>query len=373
MKYIFILGRNIDLSLAEIRAYFSKESNEIKVSEIVKNACLVDTERPIEEKTVEKFGGIIGIAEVLEFGNVKEIIKNLNKHELYFGTSNKLNYCMWDFAEEEDSDDLFEYLKARFKTEKLKSTLKRLPAKITLQDGTKVPNISSALIEEEYVLFSENDKSYFARITQKCNYEEIEARDMEKPIRREELSISPRLSKILINLSGVKEDEVLIDPFCGIGVILSEALLQNINVVGVDRDNSAIKGARENLKWFKFNPKRYILENGDSSRIRISKANGVATEPDLGETLRKITTEKKAKETLRNFERLMINVINNLKSNTSGKIAFTSPYIRTIKKRAGCNIERILEETGYKLDKNFPIDEFKHNQVVGRQIFVLYR
>ena len=68
----------------------------------------------------------------------------------------------------------------------------------------------------------------------------------------------------------------------------------------------------------------------------------------------------------------MINTINNLKGNISGKIVFTSPYIRTIKKRVGCNIERIQKETDYKLVDKFPIEEFKHNQVVGRQIFVLY-
>jgi hypothetical protein len=37
---------------------------------------------------------------------------------------------------------------------------------------------------------------------------------MQKPIRREELAISPRLAKILINLSGAKKNNLLLDPFC---------------------------------------------------------------------------------------------------------------------------------------------------------------
>ena len=59
-----------------------------------------------------------------------------------------------------------------------------------------------------------------------------------------------------------------------------------------------------------------------------------------------------------------------------GKIAFTSPLIKTIgKKRKGCNFERITEETGlnvYRLGEiSFPIPEFREDQVVGREFIVL--
>jgi len=373
MKYIFILGRNIDLSLAEIKAYFEKEGGAARVHKVIKNSALIELDSEVKANIVEKLGGTILIAEILESGSAGDLIDNLKNHELYFGTSNKLNYCVWDFEESEESASVAEYLKARFKEEKLKATQKRLPATITLQDETEVPNISSSLIEEQYVIFPGNEVIHFARMIQRCNYEEIEKRDMNKPVRREELSISPRLAKILINLSGAKGGETLIDPFCGIGVILSEALLQNINVIGIDRDAGAIKGARENLKWFKFSPNSYTLKNDDSTKVNIAKANAIATEPDLGQILKKIPTEDKARDTLRNFEKLMIGVINNLKGSTSGKIAFTAPHIRTIKKRIGCDIERILGRTEYKLEEGFPIVEFKRNQVVGRQIFVLYR
>lgn len=371
MKYIFILGRNIDLSLSEIYAYFEKENNEIKIHKVIKNSALVELENAIEKNTIEKLGGTIAIAEILESGGIKDLTKNLENHELYSGISNKLNYCIWNFGEEEKIDKIEDYLKSRFKKEKLKTTKKHLPATITLQDETEVPNISSSLIAEQYAIFPENEIIHFARVIQKCNYEEIEKRDMSKPIRREELSISPRLSKILINLSGAKREETLVDPFCGIGVILSEALIQGINVIGIDRDANAIKGAKENLNWFNFPKESYTLKNDDSTKVKMPKANAIATEPDLGEILKKIPTEKKARETLRNFENLMINTIKNLSPNISGKIAFTAPHIRTIKKRVGCDIKRIIKETSHKLKEGFPIEEFKRNQVVGRQIFVL--
>ena len=88
---------------------------------------------------------------------------------------------------------------------------------------------------------------------------------MEKPFRREELAISPRLAKIIINLSEVKTKGKIIDPFCGIGVILFEGLLKNLNVTGIDIDKNAIEGAEQNLEWGKFSNKNYKLANSQQT------------------------------------------------------------------------------------------------------------
>ena len=200
-----------------------------------------------------------------------------------------------------------------------------------------------------------------------------EKRDMNKPVRRESLSISPRLAKILINLSLIKKGETLVDPFCGIGVILQESLIQNLKVIGIDKDREAIKGANQNLSWAKFNKENYRLISNDSSSVNIDKANAIATEPDLGDILKKIPTKEKAQEIQEGFENLMIKVINNLKNKISGRIVFTAPDIRIGKKRISCNIERILERTKLRLVEGFPIKEFRQGQIVGREIFVLER
>jgi tRNA G10 N-methylase Trm11 len=125
----------------------------------------------------------------------------------------------------------------------------------------------------------------------KYNYAELELRDMKKPVRREKLAISPRLAKIMINLSQVKTSEKLVDPFCGVGVILQEALIQGINVIGIDKDKNAINGARENLKWGKFQKEKYLLLNRNSKKVKIPWANVLVSEPDLGEILKKIPIE----------------------------------------------------------------------------------
>jgi len=370
MKYLFILGRNPELSIEEIKSYFEKEGNEILELNVKNNSCLVELRNPIGN-IVDRFGGVISIGEVMAYGKMKDLLDDLEKENVYNGVKNNINYCVWDFAGSR-FDEFIIYLKKRFKGEKLKAVMKNPDVKMTLQSGGVVSNFSSSrLIDYEYFLFEKENVFYFGKIVQQCDYENLEKRDMEKPVRREELSISPRLAKIMINLSGIKKDESLIDGFCGVGVILGEALLQGIRVVGVDKNKDAIKDAQKNLKWLGINKKNYILINKDSKRARITNVNSFVSEPDLGKVLKKTPTKENARKTLEKFEDLMINVINNFRGSVKGKFVFTAPLIRVSKERMKCDIEKICEKTGFSLRDGFPIPDFRKNQFVGREIVVL--
>ncbi|MCW8966599.1 MAG: methyltransferase domain-containing protein [Candidatus Pacearchaeota archaeon] len=371
MKYLFILGRNTELSLAEIFSYFEKTQNKILNHKLNQNALLLDLEKPIKN-IIDDFGGVISIGEVICQGNEKELLECINKKELYFGEKNKLNYCIWNYSE--FYEELSNYIKQRFKKEKLKATEKTLAGKIESQQGEDFQKLTSKLINQEFFIFGKN-KLYFGEIKQKCNYKKLEERDMSRPIRRESLSISPRLAKIMINLSQVRKDEKLLDPFCGVGVILQEALLQEIEVIGIDKDKKAIDGAKENLEYLNFPHQKYKLINWDSSTAKVNEVNVLVTEPDFGETLKKIPTKQKAQQMLTNYENLMIKILNNLKKFISKRIIFTAPFIRIGKKRLGCNIQNILDQTNLKLAKinnlKTPFQEFRKNQIVGREIFIL--
>lgn len=368
MKYLFILGRNEELSVAEIEEYLEKTQNPIVSKEKKNNGLFFEVENPIASDAINYLGGTISIGEVLARGKNKKLFDELENVMIYTGTENKLTYTVWNFSDL--WDDCLEYLKYRFKSEKLKTSFKGLSGIIKSQNGEEELVPSSKLITEEYFIFDENGIQYFGKITQKCDYDSIEKRDMEKPVRRESLAISPRLAKIMINLAHLRVGDTLLDPFCGVGTVLQESLLQGINVVGVDKDKDAISGAKKNMEWFGFPKEQYNLINFDSTQVNIPEVNAVATEPDLGQTLKKIPTREKAEKTLLDFEKLMTQVINNIKKKVSGRIVFTSPYIRIGKKRLSCNIDNICERTGYELARN-PIPEFRENQIVGRMIYIL--
>jgi tRNA G10 N-methylase Trm11 len=365
MKYLFILGRNIELSIAEIESFFGKN---IVNKTLIKNGLLVDLKNEISNDAVNELGGVLSIGKVLASGKEKEIKKKLDEIMIYEGKENKLTYAVWNFSKKYDF--IRECLKKRFKQEKLKASEKHLTGKIKMQEGNVLGNVSSKLVSEEYFVFGD-EEIYFGKIASKCDYDSLEKRDMEKPFRRESLAISPRLAKIMINLSGIKGGKIL-DCFCGIGTILQEGLLKGFEVVGVDKDKKAIEGAEKNLTWLGFSKDKYLLINFDSRKVNLPEVSVMVSEPDLGEKLKKIPTKQKAEQTSKNFEKLMVQVINNAKAKIEGKIVFSSPYIRIGKKRIGCNIENICEKTGYKLVRP-GIPEFRHNQIVGRMIYVLER
>jgi tRNA G10 N-methylase Trm11 len=153
-------------------------------------------------------------------------------------------------------------------------------------------------------------------------------------------------------------------------VILQEALLKKIKVIGIDKDNDAIAGARENMKWFGFSNSEFKLFNEDSSKIRINNVKVLVSEPDFGKTLKKIPTRREADLMIEKYEELMIKVLGNMKNYVETKFVFTSPLVKIGKRRVGCNFNKIGIYTGLKLKQGFPISEFRENQIVGREIVV---
>lgn len=363
MKYLFVLGRNPKLSESEIKSFLKKEDIRAKFEGIVKNSLLIETQNKLPE-IIKNLGGTIAIGEILAEGSINDIKAKLEKTMLYLGTENKLTYSIWNFSDGNEYNLFSDYLKKRFRKERLKASEKPLTGRLELQNGGEIKIAGGNITEEFFVL-----KNAFGKIIQRTNYSEIEKRDMWKPERRESLAISPRLAKIMLNFSETKAGETIVDPFCGIGVILQEALIQGINVIGIDKDSAAVSGAKRNLEWAKTRAK-YFLINEDSKRAKISRADSFVSEPWLGETLKKIPAEANTRKILNNYETLVSKVLNNLKRKISGKFVFTAPYILLFnKERIGCNINSILSKTSLKLKSRF--QEYRKNQIVGREIFVL--
>ncbi|HIQ13639.1 MAG TPA: hypothetical protein EYH44_04580 [Thermoprotei archaeon] len=96
-------------------------------------------------------------------------------------------------------------------------------------------------------------------------------------------SLDPKLSRLLINLSGVPDEGILIDPFCGVAGIPSEAAYIGISSLCIELKYRWAKGAYTNLKWL--NSRKYwdvICGNSLDKFIKISENIFVATDPPYG-------------------------------------------------------------------------------------------
>ena len=82
------------------------------------------------------------------------------------------------------------------------------------------------------------------------DFEDYSSRDFDRPSRDMKRGmIPPKLARSMINMSGSDEGSLILDPFCGIGTILQEALLLGYRVIGTDIDEQAIRGSKKNIEW----------------------------------------------------------------------------------------------------------------------------
>lgn len=79
------------------------------------------------------------------------------------------------------------------------------------------------------------------------------------------VSLDPVLARLLVNLSGVKPGEFILDPFCGTGGILIESGLCGIGVYGSDMSEEMVKGTKMNLD-------EYGVINHSIKQLEVSEA-----------------------------------------------------------------------------------------------------
>jgi tRNA G10 N-methylase Trm11 len=356
MKQVFILGRNPKLSRQEILSYL--EARAINFSEVLfeDNILVLEVSLLVN---IQEFGGTIRSGAVEFEGAREEFEEYIIDNEII--PSDKFSYSIFGNGD-------YEILQDKFKLEKKRAVLKHGRRKIRFQGGENVnlPNSDFSL----FYHLSDN-RVYFGIINQEYDYSELKIRDMEKPIRREHLAISPRLAKILINLSGAKTGQNLLDPFCGIGGILMEGIIKGLNVTGIDSDKQAVADARKNIEWllskFKINV-RYTLINQNSASTPDKQFDAIATETPLGELLKKKPSDKEAQKIIEDFERKIIPVLKRFKQvkRGGGRVAITFPVVRKFK----VNKERIVRECGLRVVIE-PIEEFRPKQFISREILVL--
>lgn len=182
---------------------------------------------------------------------------------------------------------------------------------------------------------------------------QFQVRSKERPVVSSQISISSRLARLLLNLSGVPKGGVVLDPFCGSGTILSEAILMGAGCIGVDRDRNRIENSRQNLEWLlrsmKASAKPYSLKVGDSTRLESLmdgvQVDSVVTEPILLPRIDSAPTMEKAKKMVRNSSRLYSEALYSIAAviRKGGRVVMVAPSLRTAE---GRDVSVLMENVG---------------------------
>lgn len=103
----------------------------------------------------------------------------------------------------------------------------------------------------EICLFSAKDKFFIGKTESVQPFEDYSERDYDRPGRDMRVGmLPPKLAKAMVNIAvGNKNNLTILDPFCGSGTVLQEALLMGYECLGTDIDAKAIANSKINLEW----------------------------------------------------------------------------------------------------------------------------
>ena len=152
-------------------------------------------------------------------------------------------------------------------------------------------------------------------------------------------SMSPKLARCMVNLSRIKEGELLLDPFCGTGGILIEAGLVGAKLVGSDINWKMKNGSAVNLDFCGITD--YKTYKIDFKNLKmLEPANAVVTDPPYG-----ISTTTGGVDTSVIFDEFLESLPKNI--TPDALIVTASPHTM--------DLNPILEREGFELLEHYEI------------------
>ncbi len=343
--YICILGRNPKLSMLELVSYCKRKKITYELRSYNSRLASISASSPLN---INELGGIVKIAEET---TLDHLIPNKNKITFALTTV--------------DSKDVLPTLKGMWKKEKIKAMQR-------FTSTYDIPPSKAKTLDLDIIVY--RNKVY--KVNAISSPKEYKHRDETRPSFDAKKVISIRLAKMLINLAQAEKE--ILDPFCGTGTILQEALLMGYDAVGID---ISIRDAKKNVEWLGNQYKRNAkLIQGDATNVisTLQSVEAVVTEPYLGPYFKKLPSEDEAKATVKVLEILYTKFLSALSEKIKGKVVIIFPRIRTYTKTFSPNIQRILEQTGFSIYTPFPaipmpMEYEKRRSKVERDIYILER
>lgn len=123
----------------------------------------------------------------------------------------------------------------------------------------------------ELILFKKGSHTIIAQTTNVQDIDAYTLRDRSRPKRDARVGmLPPKLAQIIINLASQSSSKTILDPFCGTGVLLNEALLQNYSVYGTDIEQRMIDYSQANIEWLHTQytiTRPHTLHQGDATSV----------------------------------------------------------------------------------------------------------
>ena len=407
MEYLAVLGRQPEISVAELEALFSDVR---KISEKLATFKMMDSDKNCVEETdlISRLGGSLKLAKKLDLKPI-EFLANLPEGKITIGVS---DYSKGASKKSASSEAL-----------KLKKILVRHGRSVrvvenreaVLSTATSLHNGLSGKNERKVELIKVNEDWY--KVIGVQNIDAYAERDRVRPARDSKVGmLPPKLAQVLINLCGpLDSNSRILDPFCGTGVVLQEALLMGYRAYGTDISEKMVEYSEKNIEWLAKSRRnssesvfavvepttaervprkdgrtsgleeglgrdfktRFKIQQGDATSFQWEKPiDAVACEGYLGKPFLKIPTEMEFKEQKQECQAIILGFLKNLSKQikTGVPVIIAAPsWLRENGEYLRLEILDEIQKLGYNVNNKTCEGLLYHRekQIVARDILIL--
>ncbi len=384
---VAILGRQPELGLAELESLYGPEAIQC-----FSNSCaLINAKREVD---FSRLGGTMRLAKIIDTlptASWPKIENYLNSSLLKKipQISGKLQLGISVFDTKVGSRQIAKAAQKLKKNLRAKGQSVRLVPHSSQQLNSATVLYNKLLRKNglELLIISDRRQTIIAQTTDIQDIDAYAARDQARPLRDAKIGmLPPKLAQIIINLAAGQQsvgDQILLDPFCGTGVILQEAKLIGFDVYGTDINPRMVEYTAKNLSWltkqYQLSDQKIDSQLGDATKhIWEPTPNLIACECYLGQPFATLPPSDLLQKNIRQADQIISGFLKNLAPQIpSGfKMAIAVPVWRNKNQFIHLKTLDYLGQLGYTRR------EFKHvanknliyhrvNQVVGRELLVL--
>lgn len=386
-QYFFILGKNPTLSTAEIISVLNKFQIPFTFKTHSEEVLVLSTEDELPLEFIKTLGGTIKIGKIIDEAGLdddellfEKIFEGQNIADNYLSTKDgKLHFGISIYnggADNKVIKELNSQLKYLCVT--VKNNLKNLDLKagfVRIKDRylSSVSVWKNQLLEKgmEVVLICTKEKILAGKTLEVQEFESFSFRDYGRPQRDTKSGlIPPKLARMMINFAQVGNEVRLLDPFCGSGTILQEAILLGYKkIYGSDISQKAIYDTNTNIDWLfenfrqvdksVFNIEIFLSDVRAITRnIPQDSIDAVITEPYLGPPLFRRPSYENINSTLSEVGRLYLSAFSELRKilKTGGKVIIVFPAFEDWGKMYFVEILSKIKEMGFSQTEMIPTE-----------------
>jgi len=384
---VLVLGRQPALGIAEAESLFGAD----KLTKLGTGAVVVDM--PHTEIPFARLGGSIRVAKLLTYLPYtdwekleKYLVEELPKHTCCLPEGKiRLGLSVYGLS---------------VNIRRLNTT--GLTLKKAVKDGGRsvrvVPNkeheLNTAQVLHnqltgvtgmELLLIRDGERTALAQTMQVQDIEAYAARDQARPARDARVGmLPPKLAQIIINLAKPEPGSALLDPFCGTGVVLQEALLMGLDAYGTDLEDRMIDYSNKNLEWLAdqhdISGQTLLLEAGDATNFEWQTFDGIACETYLGRPFSTEPRPEVLREVMQDVDTIHRKFLRNVARQTKPGLRMCIAVPAWFTKQGVQHLKTLdsLEELGYNRVSFVHADTrdliyHRESQVVGRELVILIR